>query len=191
MCRYIHLPKEITHPPTHPHHQIRISRVYLDLYNGKSEEIEGLTRPPPKDYTFYKSLQQTTLSRSFVSYAVRSIEARRLLLYLATSEAPDEIFFPTLIQTNEQHAARATCNGTLHFSHWIRYGHSPTHPPTHPPTPAFQHLIQTVLFPSSHPPTFILPTHPPTHPSTFLLLTHPPTHPPTSTAREGAGTPNT
>jgi len=82
--------------------------------------------PPPKEYTFYKSLQQTVLSRSFVSTAVHSAEARRLLLYLATSEAPDEIFFPTLLHLppHAAHASRATCNGTLHFSHWIRPGGS-------------------------------------------------------------------
>lgn len=53
-------------------------------------------------------------------------ESRRLLLYLATSEAPDEIFFPTLLHlpSNRAHAARATCNSTLHFSHWIRPGGS-------------------------------------------------------------------
>ena len=30
------------------HHQGRVSRVFVDLYNGKSREVEGLSRPPPK-----------------------------------------------------------------------------------------------------------------------------------------------
>ncbi len=56
---------------------------------------------PPQEYQFYKSLQQTVLSRAFVRYAVESAASRRLLLHLATSQAPDEIFFPTLLHLPE------------------------------------------------------------------------------------------
>lgn len=34
-------------------------------------------------------------------FAVESAAARRLLLHLATSQAPDEIFFPTLLHLPE------------------------------------------------------------------------------------------
>jgi hypothetical protein len=54
-----------------------------------------------QEYRFYKSLQQTVLSRAFVRYAVESAASRRLLLHLATSQAPDEIFFPTLLHLPE------------------------------------------------------------------------------------------
>ena len=30
------------------HHQGRVSRVFIDLFNGKSREVEGMSRPPPK-----------------------------------------------------------------------------------------------------------------------------------------------
>lgn len=55
-----------------------------------------------QDYRFFKSLQQTMLSRPLTEYAVTSSEARRLLLYMATSKAPDELYFPTLTQLDER-----------------------------------------------------------------------------------------
>ena len=55
---------------------------------------------------FYKSLQQTMLSRDLTEYAVYSNEARRLLLYMATSKAPDELYFPTLTQLDKRFADR-------------------------------------------------------------------------------------
>ena len=55
-----------------------------------------------QDYRFFKSLQQTMLSRPLTEYAVTSSEARRLLLYMATSKAPDELYFPTLTQMDER-----------------------------------------------------------------------------------------
>lgn len=55
---------------------------------------------------FFKSLQQTTLSRQLTEYAIYSSEARRLLLYMATSKAPDELYFPTLTQLDDRFASR-------------------------------------------------------------------------------------
>lgn len=55
-----------------------------------------------QDYRFFKSLQQTMLSRQLSEYATASSEARRLLLYMATSKAPDELYFPTLTQLDER-----------------------------------------------------------------------------------------
>lgn len=44
------------------------------------------------------------LSRQLSEYAIYSSEARRLLLYMATSKAPDELYFPTLTQLDERFA---------------------------------------------------------------------------------------
>lgn len=54
------------------------------------------------EFEFFKSLQQTMLSRQLCKYATESSEARRLLLYMATSKAPDELYFPTLTQMDER-----------------------------------------------------------------------------------------
>ena len=43
------------------------------------------------------------LSKDFARHACYSIAARRLLLYLANTEAPDEIFFPTLLQDSPEY----------------------------------------------------------------------------------------
>lgn len=57
-------------------------------------------------YRFFKSLQQTMLSRDLSEYAVTDVEARRLLLYMATSKAPDELYFPTLTQLDDRFASK-------------------------------------------------------------------------------------
>lgn len=44
-----------------------------------------------QEYQFYKSLQQTVLSRSFVHYACYSSESRRLLLFLANSQVSETV----------------------------------------------------------------------------------------------------
>jgi hypothetical protein len=49
--------------------------------------------------------------------------------------APDEIFFPTLVQHDARLRATATCDGTLHYSHWIRPG-----PSWHPEYLDMRHL---------------------------------------------------
>lgn len=46
------------------------------------------------------------LSRQLTEYAIYSSEARRLLLYMATSKAPDELYFPTLTNLDERFASR-------------------------------------------------------------------------------------
>eukprot|EP00752_Nemacystus_decipiens_P005882 g5316.t1 len=112
------------------HHDQRLQDVHVDDFMGGVREYRTLSgRPgsqerPKSDYKFYKSLQQTTLSRQLTEYAIYSSEARRLLLYMATSKAPDELYFPTLTQLDERFASRATCDDTRHFSYWIRPGGS-------------------------------------------------------------------
>eukprot|EP00903_Cladosiphon_okamuranus_P011413 g10756.t1 len=112
------------------HHDQRLADVHVDDFMGGVREYRSLSgRPgsqerPKSDYRFYKSLQQTTLSRQLTEYAIYSSEARRLLLYMATSKAPDELYFPTLTQLDDRFASMATCNDTRHFSYWIRPGGS-------------------------------------------------------------------
>jgi len=98
-------------------------QVFVDTFEGQTTEASDVFRMPPEvsrhetrtgvlgggdelsmtigwlqDFLFHKSLQQMVLSKDFVRHACYSIEARRLLLYLANTQAPDEIFFPTLLQ---------------------------------------------------------------------------------------------
>mmetsp|Transcript_14498 Transcript_14498/g.22727 ORF Transcript_14498/g.22727 Transcript_14498/m.22727 type:complete len:422 (-) Transcript_14498:117-1382(-) len=107
------------------HHERRVEVVTIDNFVGGTEDT-SYTRPRDdlRGIKFYKSLQQTTLHRDFVDYAVYGIESRRILLFMANSKAPDEIFFPTVLQTRPDLAETATCDDTRHFSHWIRPGGS-------------------------------------------------------------------
>ncbi|CAM9732374.1 unnamed protein product, partial [Chrysoparadoxa australica] len=101
----------------------RVIHMYFDKAKPSAQTNHKRTSTD-KSYNFYKSLQQMTLSREFVSHAVTSIASRRLLLLVANSMAPDEIFFPTLLQQSDHFASTATCDDTRHFSYWIRPGDS-------------------------------------------------------------------
>lgn len=46
------------------------------------------------------------------------------MLFLANVKTSDEMLIPTLLQMNASFAATATCDTTLHFTHWIRPGGS-------------------------------------------------------------------
>ncbi|CAN0170864.1 unnamed protein product, partial [Ectocarpus sp. 8 AP-2014] len=111
-------------------HEQRVQDVNVDDFVGGVKEYRTMTgrtgsqERPKTDYKFFKSLQQTMLSRQLTEYAIHSSEARRLLLYMATSKAPDELYFPTLTQLDERYSSMATCNDTRHFSYWIRPGGS-------------------------------------------------------------------
>ncbi|CAM9143706.1 unnamed protein product [Ectocarpus sp. 12 AP-2014] len=111
-------------------HEQRVQDVNVDDFMGGVKEYRtmsgntGSQERPKTDYKFFKSLQQTMLSRQLTEYAIHSSEARRLLLYMATSKAPDELYFPTLTQLDERYSSMATCNDTRHFSYWIRPGGS-------------------------------------------------------------------
>ncbi|CAM9921014.1 unnamed protein product, partial [Ectocarpus fasciculatus] len=111
-------------------HEQRVQDVNVDDFMGGVKEYRtmsgktGSQERPKADYKFFKSLQQTMLSRQLTEYAIHSSEARRLLLYMATSKAPDELYFPTLTQLDERYSSMATCNDTRHFSYWIRPGGS-------------------------------------------------------------------
>lgn len=88
----------------------RVRDVTVDDFAGTVKEFISTNGKPgsqeraPAEYKFYKSLQQTMLSRELSEYATRSSEARRLLLYMATSKAPDELYFPTLTQLDKTYA---------------------------------------------------------------------------------------
>jgi len=107
------------------HHERRVEVVSVDNFQGLVQDTNyKRLRESLLDMTFYKSLQQTMLSREFVFYACFGIEPRRILLYLANSKAPDEIYFPTVLQSDAHFKETATCNDTRHYSHWIRPGGS-------------------------------------------------------------------
>ncbi|CAM9250441.1 unnamed protein product, partial [Discosporangium mesarthrocarpum] len=111
-------------------HGIRAADVHVDDFMGTVQEFRTLSgrrgsqERKKTDYTVFKSLQQTMLSRELVEHACLSSEARRLLLFMATAQAPDELYFPTLVQTDQRFSSKATCNDTRHFSYWIRPGGS-------------------------------------------------------------------
>lgn len=93
-------------------HANRVKDVHVDDFAGSAKEFvttagkRGSQERAPSGYNFYKSLQQTMLSRELSEFATRSSEARRLLLYMATSKAPDELYFPTLTQLDERYASK-------------------------------------------------------------------------------------
>jgi hypothetical protein len=51
-------------------------------------------------------------------FACHSRDTRRVLLYLANIKASDELFLATLLHMNEYFARTATCDSTLHLTHW-------------------------------------------------------------------------
>ena len=85
------------------------------LYEGFDIE-----RKLPHDLKLYKTIQYVVLSRDFVRYVCKGPDTRRVLMYLANVKASDELVLPTLLQRSPQFAATATCDTTLHFTHWIR-----------------------------------------------------------------------
>lgn len=113
----------------------RIEGIVIDSFSG--ELIEGIPygRNPPPNMVFFKSLQQMILSRDFIRYAVYGEDTRLLMLYLANVKTSDEMLIPTLLQRNQTFANTATCNTTLHYSHWIRPGGS-----WHPEYLTLEHL---------------------------------------------------
>mmetsp|Transcript_32795 Transcript_32795/g.42108 ORF Transcript_32795/g.42108 Transcript_32795/m.42108 type:complete len:454 (-) Transcript_32795:403-1764(-) len=107
------------------HHERRVEVISVDNFVGQTFDTDfRRDRDDIMGIKFYKSLQQTVLSRDFVHYASYGIEARRILIYLTNSKAPDELYFPTTLQSHPELAQTATCNDTRHFSHWVRPGGS-------------------------------------------------------------------
>lgn len=138
----------------------------------------------PQEYRFYKSLQQTVLSRAFARFAVESAAARRLLLHLAISQAPDEIFFPTLLHLPEAapHLERCVLC-ILRSIHHTRYMECVC---------AF--LCSVVLYVTGSPRrSFPLPPRftPPHHPTATVPLATARSTSPTGSARGGRGTRST
>ncbi|KAG5183246.1 core-2/I-branching enzyme-domain-containing protein [Tribonema minus] len=108
-------------------HGPKARKVVVDDFAGMVHPT-GFSKPADSmralGFQFYKSLQQMVISRDFCRHAVYSADARRLLLVTASLLAPDEVFFPTLLQQSDSYRSTATCDSTLHYSHWIRPGHS-------------------------------------------------------------------
>ena len=50
------------------------------------------------------------------------MESRYLQLYLVNIQTSDEMFIPTLLLNSDTFKHTATCDTTLHFTHWIRPG---------------------------------------------------------------------
>eukprot|EP01042_Synura_sphagnicola_P000549 gene549-591_t len=68
-------------------------------------------------------------------YACYGPNTRLLFLYLANVKTADEMILPTLLQMEPRFASTATCDTTLHFTHWIRPGGS-----WHPEYLTLEHL---------------------------------------------------
>jgi hypothetical protein len=85
------------------------------LYEGFDIE-----RKLPHGMKLYKTIQYVVLSRDFVRYVCKGPDTRRILIFLANVKASDELVLPTLLQRSPQFASTATCDTTLHFTHWIR-----------------------------------------------------------------------
>lgn len=78
----------------------RLAEVYVDNFSGSLISTNGITRTPPSDIIFYKSLQQMILSSEFVHYAIYGPLTKRIMLYLANVKTSDEMLFPTILQVN-------------------------------------------------------------------------------------------
>jgi hypothetical protein len=100
----------------------RLLRVVVDTFQNNILIEPDINRIVPKGLEIYKSIQYVILSRQFVQYACYGPETRKILLFLANVKASDELLLATLIQTNKTLALTATCDTTLHYSHWIRPG---------------------------------------------------------------------
>jgi hypothetical protein len=113
----------------------RISRTVVDSYDSNILHETNIERKVPHGIEIYKSIQYVVLSREFVRFACHGPETRRVLLFLANVKASDELLLPTLLQLNRTIANTATCDTTLHFTHWIRPGGS-----WHPEYLTIEHL---------------------------------------------------
>lgn len=118
----------------------RLEKIVVDSHDGYLIEDAtgaGVARKLPNHWPFrvYKSIQLVVLSREFVGHVSQGMDTRMVLLYLANVKTADEMLLPTLLQMNKTLAATATCNTTLHFTHWIRPGGS-----WHPEYLTLEHL---------------------------------------------------
>lgn len=75
----------------------RMHDIYVDNFSGTMIKFEG-KRNPPKDITFYKSLQQVILSYEFVKFAIYGPLTKRIMLYLSNVNTADEMLLPTILQ---------------------------------------------------------------------------------------------
>lgn len=79
----------------------RLRDVVVDNFQGELIPTP-LKRKTPSDISFYKSLQQVTLSRIAVEYVLFGEHTRRVMLYLANVRTADEMLIPTLIMVQLQ-----------------------------------------------------------------------------------------
>lgn len=118
----------------------RLEEVVVDSFDGQLLEQQQhqppeLQRSVPHDMRFFKSIQLVVLSAAFCKFACYGQTTRRILLYLANVKTSDEMLLPTILQSSPEMAATATCDTTLHFTHWIRPGGS-----WHPEYLTLEHL---------------------------------------------------
>ena len=115
----------------------RLEEVVVDSFDGQllEQERAELQRRVPQDMRFFKSIQLVVLSAAFCKFACYGQTTRRILLYLANVKTSDEMLLPTILQSSPDLATTATCDTTLHFTHWIRPGGS-----WHPEYLTLEHL---------------------------------------------------
>ena len=114
----------------------RLQEVAVDDFEGSLlEDLTPWQRSIPRDLRFFKSIQLVVVSRDYVKFACRGQTTRRILLYLANVKTSDEMLLPTILQSSPDLAPTATCDTTLHFTHWIRPGGS-----WHPEYLSLEHL---------------------------------------------------
>lgn len=108
--------------------------LYWRDRHGEHHELKRSI--PSRDVLkIYKTIQYVTLTHEASRHVIYSPDSRRVLLYLANVKASDELVVPTIFFTNDTLAATATCDTTLHFTHWARPGGS-----WHPESITMEHL---------------------------------------------------
>ena len=114
----------------------RLEDMVVDSFDGQLiEDVAPWQRRVPEDIRFYKSIQLVVMSSAFCRFACYGQTTRRILLYLANVKTSDEMLLPTILQSSPDLAATATCDTTLHLTHWIRPGGS-----WHPEYLTLEHL---------------------------------------------------
>lgn len=114
----------------------RLQDIAVDTFDGTlMDDFTHWQRRIPTDIKFFKSIQVVVMSVAFCKFACWGQSTRRILLYLANVKTSDEMILPTILQSSPELAKTATCDTTLHFTHWIRPGGS-----WHPEYLTLEHL---------------------------------------------------
>ena len=97
----------------------------IHYHDWHQDEYHQLQRSIPDKKTqlkIYKTIQYITLTKSSCQYILYGPETRRILLYFANVKASDELVIPTIFQINSILSKTASCDTTLHYTHWARPG---------------------------------------------------------------------